>query len=796
MLIANEILGTPGLNYVIFEIYENGNKKYIKFFDEETQQWINDTDMSSASSIQATNGKFIITQNTKKSGFNRLLLGKYAMVAPCDNPHTFYSQDSQKIIYVAKTYKGNPVVAIAQKGLAGYSTNGSISDYRPPLKSEEGRSVVQKIVLPDTIKILDQTSLAGHNDLTEVVLPKNLFYISSYVFQYSFLNSLIIDGCENVDANAFSKIMGNQDGLNKKYTQITIIMNKEYDTKLLDGSSMPISFLAAHPDTIAAFQPDKSSYMPGANGYHMAPNRPESIIYYARNSKNMAASKEGRSYAVNTSFVTSIGFAPETHVINKLPLFGPWCHRLQNIYIEGLLVYGENVDWASSSTFEDLSTIEYNSKKYPPPSTPLKQIFYFTHSKQELIDSLGENGEAKLTQFLQGRTAIYNYRDPKQEDNDFIGFTYGGLHSIRDLKIYRTSNSGRYDINIKNPTQEKTQRDANVDGTIYMYSQIQNNTFNINFAFDNLYEEDIRFLKQTFNGKDVRELIFDEEPYKVYEAKITGTPNIQYVPFEHPTKGTVYKGTGSLTFTCYYPYAHTPTTVRHGKDGRFAIHYNSSPFEFSPYPTYHEWIDKVKLIPLYEDLSVDWTGYRIYNSNPSTPSNLPYTLTKTTTDLNDLKEVLTVYNRGELPAPFVFKFIGCLPKGTVLQINSQRLRIDERVYNLEINTKTGQITQLDFTNLNLPSGTWNTSNIPVGTFRGLQGRKAVKYSGSPFLTIPPSQTINNILQPVSIELIYDVEADSIITVQDFDTPNNSRLELDACNFMYGTLSIDYQFWYY
>lgn len=53
------------------------------------------------------------------------------------------------------------------------------------------------------------------------------------------------------------------------------------------------------------------------------------------------------------------------------------------------------------------------------------------------------------------------------------------------------------------------------------------------------------------------DLIFDEEPYKVYTAKITGNSSLKSIPFEE--KGErIYNGEGTLEFTCYWPYAHTP----------------------------------------------------------------------------------------------------------------------------------------------------------------------------------------------------------------------------------------------
>jgi len=55
-------------------------------------------------------------------------------------------------------------------------------------------------------------------------------------------------------------------------------------------------------------------------------------------------------------------------------------------------------------------------------------------------------------------------------------------------------------------------------------------------------------------------LIFDEEPYKIYYAKVTGTPQLQYIPFSSPR---VYKGEGTYTFTCYEPFAHCPNNKKY-----------------------------------------------------------------------------------------------------------------------------------------------------------------------------------------------------------------------------------------
>jgi hypothetical protein len=90
--------------------------------------------------------------------------------------------------------------------------------------------------------------------------------------------------------------------------------------------------------------------------------------------------------------------------------------------------------------------------------------------------------------------------------------------------------------------------------------------FDIKFAFEELDDIKLREMKRWLSGKEVGDLWFDEEPYKVYSAKVTGQPNIKIIPFDSYDEngekiGRVYKGDGSIQFTCYWPYAHTPDYV-------------------------------------------------------------------------------------------------------------------------------------------------------------------------------------------------------------------------------------------
>jgi hypothetical protein len=51
-------------------------------------------------------------------------------------------------------------------------------------------------------------------------------------------------------------------------------------------------------------------------------------------------------------------------------------------------------------------------------------------------------------------------------------------------------------------------------------------------------------------------LVFDEEPYKTWKAKIKSKPEFKSLCFTDKETGQrVYKGTAKLVFVCYYPYA-------------------------------------------------------------------------------------------------------------------------------------------------------------------------------------------------------------------------------------------------
>lgn len=151
---------------------------------------------------------------------------------------------------------------------------------------------------------------------------------------------------------------------------------------------------------------------------------------------------------------------------------------------------------------------------------------------------------------------------------DFLGFTYNGVHSS-ELGIIRVSDGDRYIDNILPTIKDTTQPAAGHDGVYLISSQVGSREFSVNFAFDHLTDSLLNKLKQVFNGLQQYELIFDEYPYKVYDAKVKNPITLKYIPFDEEiavgdkvVKQTIYKGEGSVNFICCYPYAHTPTVTK------------------------------------------------------------------------------------------------------------------------------------------------------------------------------------------------------------------------------------------
>lgn len=148
----------------------------------------------------------------------------------------------------------------------------------------------------------------------------------------------------------------------------------------------------------------------------------------------------------------------------------------------------------------------------------------------------------------------------KALSGDFIGFTFNGVHSST-LGIMRVSNGSRYVEDLLPTYQDKVVEVPNSDGTYYFGANYKQKVIQISFVFDELTEYQIRKLKQVFSDKQIHELWFDETPYKAYNVKVNGIPNLKYICFdekdEHSEPIRIYKGEGSVSFIAYYPFAYS-----------------------------------------------------------------------------------------------------------------------------------------------------------------------------------------------------------------------------------------------
>ena len=80
--------------------------------------------------------------------------------------------------------------------------------------------------------------------------------------------------------------------------------------------------------------------------------------------------------------------------------------------------------------------------------------------------------------------------------NDFIGFTFNGVHSST-LGITRVSNGSRYTEDLLPTYQDKVVDAPGTDETYYFGSYYKQKVINISIAFDDLTEAQIRKIKQT-----------------------------------------------------------------------------------------------------------------------------------------------------------------------------------------------------------------------------------------------------------------------------------------------------------
>lgn len=145
---------------------------------------------------------------------------------------------------------------------------------------------------------------------------------------------------------------------------------------------------------------------------------------------------------------------------------------------------------------------------------------------------------------------------------DYIGFTFGGVHSS-ELGLMRVSNGSRYEQDLLPPLQDKVAQVNGRDGAVYFGSQYNTRPIKVPVAFDNMTEESFNQLKRLLQDKKPKYLWFDETPYKQWLVKAANVQGFKWVCFDESHNGKekrIYKGEGTLEFSCFSPYAESRFT--------------------------------------------------------------------------------------------------------------------------------------------------------------------------------------------------------------------------------------------
>lgn len=141
----------------------------------------------------------------------------------------------------------------------------------------------------------------------------------------------------------------------------------------------------------------------------------------------------------------------------------------------------------------------------------------------------------------------------KGQRGSFLGFTYNNIHSSV-LGITRTSEGDRFDLGLAPTLKDFVTEVPNENGQYFFGAKYSKRDFTIKYAFDGITEYQLQIIKSCWGDKKIHDLIFDETPYKIYSAQMTGNSQIKHLAFEENGQ-RIYKGEGSFIFTCYFPLA-------------------------------------------------------------------------------------------------------------------------------------------------------------------------------------------------------------------------------------------------
>ena len=540
-------------------------------------------------------------------------------------------------------------------------------------------SSFKEIYLPDTLLYIGGYAFQNCKELTKLHFPNELWGVEYYICRGCFrLEEIVINKVYEIGAQSLAEIYptSNADAgkgntnLKIKVGIAPIVYKINGDIKQTNATYVQSIIKYCYNCKTFFALPRCHSYL--SQSTHMNWSKCSLTELGVTNSDYMSNRYNdtvynvtlGQNYATfnNLPNITTVTFDYHCTKIDQLPMFYN-CPKLNTIYIRDLPELTSTLTRASNMETDSLFGEGVDSSKI---------TIYVDWSETDYPE------HARLLKSLAGQATIrYKYKiKNEQADWDFIGFTFNGVHCVDDLHIYRVIDGDRYNMDIRQATKETTAPRTGHYGTYYFTEVTNSRTIAINFAFDGLGIEDIKKIQRTYLSEKAGDLIFDEYPYKVYKAKYTGELKLEYVPFADYHNKTVYKGTGTISFICYEPFASTRTDIRNMVDGRHFGYFKS----FTPdEKDYHveQWREKNALVPEYQNL-------------------------------------IEGQNFGELPAPFIATLKGAAVKNTTITIAGNTITILEDANNVQWDSKNGIITgEVDGVRRAINHKGYTLSTLPV-----------------------------------------------------------------------------------
>ena len=125
-------------------------------------------------------------------------------------------------------------------------------------------------------------------------------------------------------------------------------------------------------------------------------------------------------------------------------------------------------------------------------------------------------------------------------DEDFLDFSYNGKKAS-EMGLIKVNTGKRQDDIVLPASKDTTIDIPGSDGAYYLNGKYQQREFTVNFAYDGIYEDDIRKIREWLAPQKECQLIFSERPYKYYMAKPKSAPKLSYIAFDDNNGVRVYQ---------------------------------------------------------------------------------------------------------------------------------------------------------------------------------------------------------------------------------------------------------------